>query len=127
EEENLRDPLQEITEEAFIIGVDPCSFPYGHSGTVGSQDGFVLSLVESSDTVVTYNLPEGIVESVDYLENSYLFRQEMRDSLKLILTYRQTSMEEKYYPICLTNIYTGDFNRAVEDRQVVVINADRVD
>ena len=51
----------------------------------------------------------------------------MRDSLKLILTYRQTLIEEKYYPICLANIYIGDFSRAVEDRQVVVINADRID
>lgn len=137
EEENLRNPLKEITEEAyiirreiteeaFIIGVDPCSFPYGHSGTVDPLDGFVLRLVESNDTVVTYNLPEGIVKSVDYLENSYLFRHGMRDSLKLMLTYRQTRMEEKYYPICLANIYTGDFSRAVEDRQVVVINADRI-
>lgn len=127
EVENLRDPLQEITEEAYVIGVNPCSFPIGHSGTVDPLDGFVLRLVESNDTAVTYNLPEGIVKTVHNLENSYLFGQEMGDSLKIILTYRQTPKEEGYYPICPANIYTGDFSRAVEDRQVIVINADRFD
>src|SRR5690606_17242634 len=119
--------LQETTEEAYVIGVNPCTFPIGHSGTVDSLDGFVLRLVESNDTVVTYNLSKEIVNRVDYLENSYLFNKEMRDSLKVRITYIETPQKEKYYPICLANIYTGDYSKAVEDGQVVVLDAQRTD
>lgn len=129
EEEKLANPaiLEEITEEAYIIGVDPCSFPIGDSGAVEPLDGFVLRLVESKDTVVTYNLPNGIVEIVHSLENNYLFSKEMRESLNLTITYRKTTKEEEYFPLCLANVSVAEYSSAVGGRQVVVINAERID
>lgn len=129
EEEKPTSPnrLQQITEEAYIIGVDPCSFPVGNLGTVDSRDGFVLRLVESKDTVVTYNLPTGIIATVDSLENNYLFSKEMRDSLNLTITYRKTTKEEEYFPLCRSNIPVAEYSSAIGGRQIVVISAERID
>jgi len=112
--------------EGRIIGFDPCN---GGSDAAVEGRGFVIALNNSSDTLVTYNLPVNLFtfpkELFSGYLGSFLFPDTARNSYKIRFQYRYSSDSEKVHPICSGMIYLADYNKYVRDRQIVVENVSK--
>jgi hypothetical protein len=112
--------------EGRIIGFDPCS---GGSDATVEGRGFVIALNNSSDTLVTYNLPVNLFvfpkELFSGYLGSFLFPDSAKNSYKIRFSYRYSTESEKVHPICLGTIYLADYNKYVRDRQIVVENVSK--
>ena len=100
-------------EEAYIIGFDPCTVIWDttENRLIGSQ-GYIVTLSEQKDTVLTYNLPDTLYDfPSEYFENyaSYCFfpRSEW-ETYKMTIDYEYVEEEDKFIPYCLGIINTGD-------------------
>ena len=125
-----RESSKEISDnyvEGKIIGFDPCN---GDSDAAIDGRGFVIVLNNSSDTLVTYNLPVELFtfpkELFSGYLGSFLFPDTARNSYKIRFQYRYSSDREKVYPVCSGMIYMSDYNKYVRDRQIVVENVSKI-
>lgn len=106
-----------LIDEAYIIGVDPCtvSYPAG-----APQKGYVLRLIKSQNTVVTYNLPSETARMVDdtitQLEDGYLLPKRDRGSFKIRIKYRYAEGAEKFYPLCMALFDGSGFSKFVNNQ-----------
>jgi len=102
-----------FSEEAYVIGVDPCM-----------SNGYVLFLSKSKDTVLTYNLPPDFAKRIDEkwtgpLGDGYLFPQKFKGEFKIKISYHFANENEFVYPVCKANIYTGGISKV---KKQIVIN-----
>ena len=99
-------------EEAYIIGFDPCTVIWDTTENrwIGSQ-GYIVTLSEQKDTVLTYNLPDTLYDfPSEYFENyiSYcLFPRSEWETYKMTIDYEYVKEEEKFHPLCLHHILTS--------------------
>jgi len=108
-----------LTEEAYVIGVHPCTLDYQSA----EGKGFVLFLSKSKDTVLTFNLPPEFARKVDEertgpLDGGYLFPQKHNGEFKIKVSYHFANEEEFIYPVCLANIYTGGISKI--EKQIII-------
>ena len=112
------------TGKGRIIGYDPCAHFKQANRVYGA--GFVIELdkTTSKDTVVTYQIPEGLFvfkpEYIDGSYSSYLFRPEVKDLFKINFKYKVAADNEKTTIVCPGNINTADFSAAVRGREIFV-------
>lgn len=112
------------TEEAYVIGVDPCT---ASSPTGTPNRGYVLSLLHSNKTVVTYNLSPQFSKPVDDsvsnlksgLIDGFLLPAEERSSHFIKISYRYAKEGEKVYPLCPAVYNTSGYAQHNE-KQVIV-------
>ncbi len=111
-----------ITGKGRIIGYDPCAHFVQANRVYGA--GFVLELdkTTSKDTVVTYQIPEGLFtfkpEYIDGSYSSYLFRPAVQDLFKINFMYKVTADNEKTFIVCSGLVNTADFGAAVRGREI---------
>ena len=96
------DSAELAEEEGFIIGFDQCAVNAPHDGF------FIATVGESSDTLLTYNLPEGLFDFPDKLFESYkitpyFWYQEQRTMYKLKFRYRK-SADQRFQYACQADI-----------------------
>ncbi len=104
-----------------IIGFHPCADYVQANRTYGA--GFVLEIdhITTKDTVVTFQIPEGIFTfKPEYLYSSYLFRPDVQDSFKINFTYKLAADNEKTVLLCNGMTNTAAFNAAVRDREIFI-------
>jgi hypothetical protein len=95
-------------EEAYVIGYDPCTVIYDttENAWVGSQ-GYIVTLSERKDTVLTYNLPDTLF---DFPHEYFCFpcegsfpRSEWK-TYKMMIDYEYVEEDERFFAICLAII-----------------------
>jgi len=117
-------------EEAYVIGYDPCTVIYDttNNSWVGSQ-GYVVTLSEREDTVLTYNLPDTLF---DFPPEYFCFpcegsfpRSEWK-TYKMTIDYEYVEEDEKFFAICLAIIPLWWID-SVTDRgtEIKIINVTR--
>ena len=112
------------TAKGRIIGYHPCGSYVQANRVFGA--GFVLELdkTTSKDTVVTYQIPEGLFifkpEYIDGSYSSYLFRPEVQDLFKINFKYKVAGDNEKTFIVCNGMINTAWYDAAVRNREIFV-------
>jgi len=112
------------TAKGRIIGYHPCASYVQANRVFGA--GFVLELdkTTSKDTVVTYQIPEGLfIFRPDYIDgsySSYLFRPEVQDLFKINFKYKVAGENEKTFIVCNGIVNTADFGAAVKGREIFI-------
>ncbi len=105
-----------------IIGFDPCK-NYGYNGKVDGS-GFVIERVLNSikDTVVCYDLPEGLFTFQNSYFNSgyssYLFEPNTQNLFKINFYFKDLTENEKLFFVCAPLVTTADFNAATKGKQI---------
>lgn len=108
-----------------IIGYDPCGHYKAPNKVFGA--GFVLEIDRgiSKDSVVTYQIPEGLFEFpvIDYwatANGAFLFPIELQNRYKISFTYKVATGNDKEGYVCSGNVNLGPYNQAVKERQILV-------
>lgn len=107
-----------------IIGYHPCATYIQANRIKGA--GFVVELdkITSKDTVVTYQIPEGLFvfkpEYIDGSYSSYLFRPGIQNLFKVNFNYKVPANGEKTIIVCNGMINTAHFDVAVREREIFV-------
>ncbi len=108
------------TTEAYVIGFDPCT----------NGKALVLKLINSSDTVVTHNLPADLYTFSPTLfqgyMNDFLFPLPERARYKVRVEYYLTPAGQQVHSVCQGNVNLADFNRATKGKQIIITAAQRV-
>ena len=112
-----------VSANGRIIGYDPCLNYLTFNKVQGA--GFVIEVNNGSskDTVVTYDIPEGLFNFLpqykDGSYSSYLFRPEVQDLFKIKFNYRLAKDNEKTFVVCGGTINWADFLAAVKEREII--------
>jgi hypothetical protein len=108
--------------EGFIVGFDPCTGAYPED----YNKGFII-ITQSKDTLLTYNLPNGIYSfPISYFtsyKNTFLFPDSVKENFKIDFSYSIVPDNEKKASFCFGDIYQGDFISFVRDRQITILKA----
>lgn len=117
-------------EEAYVIGYDPCTVIYDttENSWVGSQ-GYVVTLSEREDTVLTYNLPDTLFDFPPEFFCSPCegaFPRSEWKTYKMMIDYEYVEEDERFFAICLDIIPLSWIN-SVTDRgtQIKIKNVTR--
>ncbi len=112
--------------EAYVFGFDPCSGIYDVDN---KSFGFIIAIPSQKDTVLAYNLSFGIYNfPTSYFANYRsicIFPDSALNKFPLKLKYRLAKVEERYYPGCNGDVYLGDFNGYVDNKnkQVIILQS----
>jgi hypothetical protein len=108
-----------------IIGYDPCGYYKSPNSVNGA--GFVIEIDKgtSKDTVVTYQIPDGLFEfpTIDYLatiDGSFLFPVELQNRYKVNFNYKVAAENEKQVCICTAIVNVGPYYQAVKNKQILI-------
>lgn len=111
------------SDVGYIVGFDPCT-----GGFLDNENkGFIIITEQSKDTLLTYNLPPDIFTFPNaYFANYwyvFLFPDSAKYDYKISFEYSFTEENDKVASFCVADIYLGDFNYFVRNRQVILISA----
>jgi hypothetical protein len=118
--DDLEKPQTVRYDHGYIIGFHPCD----------RFTGRVVTLLEQSDTVITYNLPDSIYDfPTAYFEEyklKYLFPDSVLTAFPVTITYTHAQENERRYMLCVGDTWSAaPFVQAVDDRQVIIITISR--
>jgi hypothetical protein len=107
-----------------IIGYDPCRHYTTATSSVQGL-GFVIEIDNDTfkDTVVTYEIPNGLfqfpyIDDFAATNGQFLFASDIQD--KLLIKYRLALESEKTAVLCKANIYIAPFNTAVKGKEIFI-------
>lgn len=101
-------PTCEHYSDAFVIGFDPCAT----NSMTGESSGYMISVPERKDTVVTYNFSTNIYEFPLLYFKNYVYNPFFPDSAKydfpIKIKYRYVTENEKTPILCRGDILLYD-------------------
>lgn len=115
--------------EGRIIGHHPCRNFISHNKVAGA--GFVIEINKGTtmDTVVTYDIPENLLEfQSSYIDGSYsyfLFRPEVQNLFNIKFNYKIADEGEREPVLCNGLIFTAPYNAAVQGREILMSNIEK--
>ncbi|TZF85709.1 hypothetical protein FW774_01130 (plasmid) [Pedobacter sp. BS3] len=107
-----------FTEEIYVIGIDPCTKYNSYN-----LKGYVIELIKSKDTVLTYNLPVETAQLIQKEEpefkDAYLFASTYSKNYPLVITYRYAKDNEKKLPLCTANTDISGISK-INNKQIII-------
>ena len=110
-----------------IIGYDPCGY-YTNPNKVNGA-GFVIEIDKGilKDTVLTYQIPDGLFEFpvIDYWSTVYgnfLFPSELQSRYRIKFNYKTATENEKMGYACLAIVNAGPIYAATKGNQILVFD-----
>ncbi|MBW3470162.1 hypothetical protein [Arthrospiribacter ruber] len=119
------DDLRVFETTGYIFGFDPCLTrePY--------ENGEGLLIATPTDTLLTYNFPENIVEFpsgiFDNWQWQYVFdlqATEGNPDFKIRFSYRIARDEEMVFPLCHGSIFAPGFKYKY---QIIILSTEKID
>ena len=113
-------------EEAYVIGYDPCTVIYDttENAWVGSQ-GYIVTLSERKDTVLTYNLPDTLFVFPSWYFETYIwncfFPESEWKTYKMRIEYEYVEEDDRFIPFCFAHILTSIISNVTDRRTQIKI------
>ncbi len=107
------------TVKGYVVGIDQCS-----------NKGFVLTILNPADTLVTYNLPDSLYHfpkdvNSDIYNNrtfDFLFPSAYLNKYPITYSYDVASPDQEIFPLCAGNVFTGHYTGTIglHGKQIII-------